>query len=264
MNGPAFDRGRAWYGWHASPDHGSQPRRIVLVPCGAVEQHGPHLPVGTDAWIAAAVAAQVAAARHRVLVGEPLAYGCSGHHRAFPGTVALRVSTFVDLVADVATCLARDGDVPVFVNGHGGNRSPLSAALQGLSDEGIEAWALSYFELIEDEVAAALPDHHGCVGHACALETSLVWHLWPDAVHADRIPGPAAGGAWPDPFLYSRDRVVRHRRFETLDPSGVVGDPSRADPALGARLFQAAVERVGEVVDRIARSEPATPPRASP
>jgi creatinine amidohydrolase len=232
-------------------DHASRNRRVVLVPCGAVEQHGPHLPVATDSWVAAAVAREVARTRPTVLVAEPLPYGCSGHHGAFAGTVTLRVPTFVALVTDVASSLARQGDLPVFVNGHGGNRAPLGAALQALLDDGVDAWAISYFELIEREVAEAIPDHHQAVGHACALETSLVMHLWPETVHGERIPGPGAHGAWPDPFLYSRDRVLHPRRFEALDPAGVVGDPRRATPETGARLFEAAVRRVGECVDRI-------------
>lgn len=238
--------------------------RVVLVPTGAVEQHGPHLPVGTDAWIATAVARAVAQPRPGVLVAEPLAYGCSGHHTTFGGTVTLRVRTFLDLVFDVATSLARDGYRTVFVNGHGGNRAPLGAVLQELLDAGTSAWAVSYFEVLEDVVERLFPEPERAVGHACAMETSLVMHLWPALVRLP-LPPPGGAGRWPEPFLYSSAPVVHHRRFEDLDERGVVGAPRAAGPEVGRELFDAAAQRVGHLVDRIAGSAgggPVTTPGA--
>ncbi len=245
-------RGPGWYAWDTREEHGAGGRRVALVPCGSVEQHGPHLPVGTDAWLAEAVAERAARDRPSVSVAEPIAYGCSSHHRGFPGTVSLRRETFIAMVIDVAGSLAENGYIPVFVNGHGGNRAALGVAAQELLDRDIEAWAVTYFELIERDLAEALPGYHPTVGHACALETSLVLHLWPDAVHMDRLPAPTTHGQWPDPFLYSKDRVTRFRLFSQMDPNGVVGDPSRASAELGAKMFGAAVLRLGELIDRIA------------
>lgn len=233
-----------------SAQHGAQ-RRVVLVPVGAVEQHGPHLPVGTDIWIASAVATRVASARPDVVVLEPVPFGVSGHHMTFPGTVSLRPSTYLALVVDVVTSVARHGDVPVLVNGHGGNKGPLTVALQELVETGTQAWALSYFDHISDVVRELFPRHETAVGHACALETSLVAHLWPELLRAEAIPGPGASGVWPAPFLYFADNVQTPRRFEDLDPVGVVGEPSLYSAEAGSRLFTTAVERVGAVVDRI-------------
>lgn len=247
----AMDRHAVRHGWVASPDHAAAQPRVAVIPCGAVEQHGPHLPVATDIWLASEMAAAAAAGRPRVLVAEPLSYGCSGHHTGFPGTIALQVSTFVGLVVDVATSLHRDGYIAVFLNGHGGNRAPLAAALQQLLDSGVEAWALSYFDVLAEELAATLHDSHGSVGHACAMETSLIMHLWPSAVHADRIPAPGAQHTWPDPFLFSKNPIVHPRRFEQLDPTGVVGAPDRATGEIGARLHSVATARIGEYLDAI-------------
>ncbi|WP_153393990.1 creatininase family protein [Ornithinicoccus halotolerans] len=244
-----------------STEHAAE-SRVVLVPVGAVEQHGPHLPVGTDIWIATAVATEVATSRADVLVLEPVPFGVSGHHMSFAGTVSLRPSTYLALVADVVTSVARHGDVPVLINGHGGNRGPLTVALQELVETNTRAWALSYFEHIADVVREVFPRHETAVGHACALETSVVAHLWPGLLRAEAIPGPGARGVWPAPFLYSTDKVERPRRFEELDSSGVVGEPGLQSAEAGRRLFLAAVERVGEVIDRIPRAsrpDPAAP-----
>lgn len=250
-------RGEHWFGWHRSSQLARQ-GPVVLVPTGAVEQHGGHLAVGTDIWVATEVALAVARGRRRVLVGEPLPYGCSAHHRAFPGTVSLRVGTFIDLVTDVANCLHADGFVPVFVNGHGGNRGPLQAAAQALLEDGGTMWALSYFDLIRDE---ALAEFNGsAMGHACALETSIMLHLHHTAVAPLDVVTAGATDRWPSVSLYRRaaaDSVVHPVPFDQLDPHGVVGDPSQATPRAGERLFNAAVARVGEAVDLILGQTPA-------
>lgn len=229
-------------------------RRLILVPLGAVEQHGPHLPVGTDSLIATAVAVQVAASRPDVLVAESLSFGSSGHHMNFSGTISLRPSTLMSVIFDVAKSIFTHGDVPVFLNGHGGNKGPQAAAMQELLEAGIQAWALTYFDLLSDVVARLFDNAESAVGHACALETSMVQHLWPDALRGSHVPSAGAQGAWPDPFLYPAQAVQTTRRFEEIDVTGVVGAPRLATSEAGAVLFAAAVDRVGAIIDRIAQS----------
>lgn len=246
-----LSRNESWSSWHTSPDL-ARTRRVVLVPIGAVEQHGPHLAIGTDSWIATEVAATVAADRPRVLVAEPLPYGCSEHHRAFSGTVSLKVRTFIDVVCDVARCLHQDGLTPVFVNGHGGNRGPLQTAAQALLEEDVPVWVMSYFDLLRDEALSTFSA--ASMGHACALETSLMLHLWPDSVGSTQHVSPGAQGRWPDVSLYpptTADSVIHPLPFDQLNEQGVVGAPNEASAEHGRRLFAAAIRRVGEAVDRI-------------
>ena len=230
---------------------------IVLVPVGAVEQHGPHLPLGTDSWLAHRVALGAAARCTDVLVGEALPIGCSAHHRSFPGTLSLRPATFIAMITEVAHCLATDGFIPVFVNGHGGNRAPLGAALQELLADGVEAWGLSYFELIRTQLEEGFPDPTA-IGHACAMETSLSQALWSELVHADRIPEHSGTGRYPDASLFSGDPVTRHVRFEQLSPNGVVGDPAAASAQTGQDLLESAVTELAAVCDRIRRTAAAS------
>ncbi len=248
---PVLSRGPAWSSWHTSAEM-VRPPRAVLVPVGAVEQHGPHLPIGTDCWIATEVAAAVAAHRPDVLVGEPLPYGCSAHHRAFPGTVSLKVRTFIDVVCDVARCLHEDGLIPIFINGHGGNRGPLQSAAQALLEENVPVWAMSYFDLVRDEALSTFDA--ASMGHACALETSLMLHLWPDSVGPTGQIVPGGQGRWPDVSMYpptAGDSVIHPIPFDQLDHNGVVGAPNEATPDHGCDLFASSVRRVGEAVDRI-------------
>lgn len=222
-----------------SADAGRACGSIVLIPIGAVEQHGPHLPLGTDIWLAHRIALGAAARCDKVLVGEALPVGCSGHHRSFPGTLALRPITLIAVLTEVAQCLVADGFIPLFVNGHGGNRAPLATALQELLADGIDAWGISYFELIRPQLEQAFTES-GSIGHACAMETSLIRALWPQLVRDERIPPRSGAGAFPDASLFSADPVIRHVAFERLSPNGVVGDPAIASAKTGQELLEAA------------------------
>ena len=233
--------------------------RATLLPVGATEQHGPHLPLGTDWWLADAIARAAAARVPGTDVAGAVPYGISGHHTGLPGTVTLRPRTFIDIVVDVTASLAASGRIPVIVNGHGGNRGALQVILAELAERGHNGWAVSYFELLDDVVAAEFPDGHRHVGHACALETSLITHLWPETVATDRIPAGSTPPAWPDPHMFTADRVAVWRRFDAINPTGVLGTPSLASAQAGARLYTAAVDRLSDVVTRIIGETDATP-----
>jgi creatinine amidohydrolase len=227
--------------------------RLAVVPVGATEQHGPHLPLETDTLLATAVAEGIVARVPGTLVGPVLALGCSSHHRAFAGTISLHTRTFVATALDVSRSLTAANLTVVLLNGHGGNRAPLEVALTELAREGIRAYALTYWQLLEDVVADALGDAgRDACGHACALETSLMQHLHPERVRESLIPPGGTPPTWPDPHMFAADPVSVVRPFDELRPDGVVGRPSLATPELGRRLFEAAVERGARAVERIA------------
>ena len=240
------------YSARTSPEIAAADRPLVIVPVGATEQHGPHLPVGTDTMLAVAVAEGVAARRAGALVGPTLSVGCSSHHQAFAGTVSLDAPTFVAMVVDVCRSLSRSAGAILLLNGHGGNRSPLGVAAGQLADERIRVFTLTYWELLEDVVDDALgADAATACGHACALETSLMQHLDPAAVRDALIPPGATPPTWPDPHMFSKDPVRVVRPFEELSPDGVIGRPSLATPELGRRLYDAAVQRTTAEVRRL-------------
>lgn len=226
---------------------------LVVVPVGAVEQHGPHLPLGTDAWIATAVAREAVALLDNAFLSETLAVGCSEHHRAFTGTLSLSVDTFIYLICDIAKCLREDGFVPVFLNGHGGNRAPISAALQRLLEQGIDAWSLTYFEVLQDIAKERFPAR--AVGHACALETSIMQYLYPNLVGDIPRTNENDSEIFPDPSLFGTDKVIRHRRFEEFTSFGFVGDPTLANSVAGEEMFDAAVTCVANQLRKISRCE---------
>lgn len=242
----------SWLPSQTSREVAAGEARLAVVPVGATEQHGPHLPLDTDTLLAAAVAEAIVARMPGTLVGPVLGLGCSSHHLGFSGTVSLRVPTFVATVVDVCRSLAVAGLTVVLLNGHGGNRAPLGVALAGLAGEGIRAYSFTYWELLDDVMIDALGgDAPEACGHACTLETSLMQHLYPDNVRESLIPSDATPPTWPDPHMFSTDVVQVVRPFEELKADGVIGRPSLATPELGRRLFAAAVDRGSLEVERI-------------
>lgn len=223
---------------------------LVLIPTGAVEQHGPHLPLGTDVMLAGAVASGVAE-RLGCSLADPLAYGCSWHHTDFAGTVSLRTSTFISLVFDVCGSLSASGFVPVLINGHHGNKAALQVALADLAEAGVRAYAASYFDLLADAVERVLPRPEASVGHACALETSLVLHLWPELVDREAVPTGGTPQTWPDPHMFADASVSVVKPFGEINPTGVIGRPEVASAERGKQLFESAVERCTEEVSNI-------------
>jgi creatinine amidohydrolase len=230
--------------------------RLVVVPVGAIEQHGPHLPLDTDTLLAISVAEGIVARAPGTLLGPTLELGCSSHHSAFPGTVSLSTQTFVGIVVDVCRSLTRADLTVVLLNAHGGNRAQLDVALTELAGEGVRAYAFTYWKLLEDVVVDELGDAAGdACGHACALETSLMQHLHPEHVRESAIPAGGTPPTWPDPHMFSRDAVRVVRPFDEIRPDGVIGRPSLATPELGRRLFEAAVERGAMIVERVMQGD---------
>jgi mycofactocin precursor peptide peptidase len=191
----------------------------VIVPLGSLEQHGPHLPLDTDTRIAVAVAAAVAARRPGVAVAPPLAFGASGEHDAFPGTVSIGTAALTDVLVELGRDVSRHWGALLLVNGHGGNRDAVSAALRRLDGEGKRCAAFS------------VSPRHGDA-HAGRAETSMLLHLDPAAVRSeDAEPGETR----PITELIGR---LRNEGVRSVSPNGVLGDPAGATAAEGRRLIE--------------------------
>jgi mycofactocin system creatininase family protein len=191
---------------------------ILVVPLGSTEQHGPHLPLGTDSDVAVALADRLAAARADVLVGPVLPYGSAGEHAAFPGTLSIGAAALELVVVELVRSAAAFAGV-VLVSGHGGNAAPLAAAVATLRAEGraVLAWS---------------PRVRGGDAHAGRTETSLLLALAP---HSVRFEAAEPGDARP---LAAVMAELRRSGVAAVSPNGVLGDPTGATAAEGERLLE--------------------------
>lgn len=222
---------------------------LVLVPTAAVEQHGPHLPTGTDTLICTAIAERIEQRfPRRVLLTPTVWLGASAHHVRFGATLTAGLDSFIRTLKDIGSSLLDQGfQRLLFLNGHGGNVDPLRVALRELNVACPEALLAggSYWSAARDAIAAILEGEHKGVGHACELETSLVLYLRPELVDRGEIRN--AGALVPDQVggvFVARDMTQRTR-------DGATGRPDLASPEKGERLFAAIVDAVAETVERL-------------
>lgn len=234
-------------------------RSIVIQPLGAVEQHGPHLPMSTDLIIAEAAArAAVDAVSPELDVWllPPLAYTKSNEHAWSAGTIWLSASTMLAVLDDVGRCLAGTAARKiVFLNGHGGNSALVAVANREVRlAHGLMTFLVHPF-VPADQGGASPPEELGMGIHGGADETSVMLHLQPELVDLTQ-----ARRHVPD-MLENFDRV----RFggsvpfgwlsNDFGPTGVIGDPTLASADLGARLFEAGVATVAAALREIDRFE---------
>jgi mycofactocin system creatininase family protein len=128
--------------WPEAGEHATT-GALLAIPVGSTEQHGPHLPLSTDTDIAVALAARLAAVRPGVLVAPPVAYGSSGEHQDFPGTLSIGQEALELLLVELCRSATRTFDRVLLVSAHGGNAGPVHRAVRQLRAESrdVRAWA---------------------------------------------------------------------------------------------------------------------------
>jgi creatinine amidohydrolase len=234
-----------------SPELGelAQAGAAVIVPVGAIEQHGPHMPVSTDITSADAVARLAAASIEEfpVLVAPPVWWGVSPHHMAFPGTISLSTETFINLLCEICRSIAAHGFRRILLlNGHGGNAELIGVSAIKLSEEGLFVAAASYFAMITEDLRVIGESPLGGMSHACEMETSLLLAIRPERVHMDRAVKEMGQGRT---SYFTWDMREGHPVFYAYDMKrdskyGVIGDPTLASAEKGEKILAAAGREV--------------------
>jgi creatinine amidohydrolase len=214
---------------------------FALLPFGAVEEHGPHLPLGTDVFAAEGLARRIAE-RADLLELPVMPYGQVWSLEHFDGSLSVGDATLVSLVLDVARGLRRVGvQGVVLLSAHLGNAAALKKATRALEESGgLPAIALTYpgLSAVAREVRES-PESHPAIMHADELETSIMLALDPERVRMER-----AVSEYP---TYPGHFDVAAVRWDTVSQSGVFGDATSATAEKGELI----VERVVETATRL-------------
>ena len=222
---------------------------LIVAPIAACEQHARYLPVFTDSILVGAVADGLERLDpDRVLLLPVLWLGASEHHLPFGGTLTATLPTYEQLLVELLTPPLREGfRRAMILNGHGGNIDPMRVALRRLAVAFPEAvlTGAAYWDLAEAEIAAFCLGPRDVMGHACEIETSLMMHLRPDLVRADRIADD------PDITPPGLRGLTWARDFARRTDQGAVGHPESADPDRGRSMLEAIVRRVAEVAGHV-------------
>ena len=250
--------------WREIRDYLNAGNDLVLLPVGSVEQHGPHMPMGHDAF-AAHYISEDAARRAGVLTYPTLWYGWNHHHMALPGSVTLRPATLTAIVTDLLKSMLYHGfNRVIVVNGHRrGNLPPLEIAVNELRHQTGAVLAIVDVGIVAiDRVAEIRTTPPGGVGHADEIEASHALHMYPGLVHLER-----AEARMTDPkpqwltAHHTADPAVEAPRFffpKTVEESrksagefGNTGDPTAATAEKGRAFHEAVVERLVGIIEHL-------------
>ena len=210
--------------------------RLLALPLGATEQHGPHLALGTDSRIAMALACRLAERRPDVVVAPVLPYGSSGEHAGFAGTLSIGQELVARVLIEIARSMGPEFKGLVVVSAHGGNLDPVGRAMEVLRGEGRRALAWS-------------PVVPGGDAHAGNVETSLLLALAPELVRMD-LARPGHTGP-----LTAIIGNLKNRGIRAVAPNGVLGDPTCATAEEGHRLLDYLTDQLTRAVERVVPRE---------
>jgi len=228
---------------------------VAIIPTGSTEQHGPHLPIGTDSYIGYELCKRL----EKSLIGKisfvitpPVLFGASSHHIDFPGTLSVNINTYVALIQDLCNCLVDHGFKKILLlNSHGGNIAPLNIAIRNMRDQHkILIAAVTYYTLASKEIARIRKSEPGGMAHAGEFETSCMLVIKPRLVNKNlfkkNIPKWRTNYILLD--LQGGGKVNLAQHLCDFTPTGVIGDPTLASEEKGRRFLQAVTDTLSEFI----------------
>jgi len=238
-----------------------QDKSLVLLPIASIEQHGAHLPVGTDTIILEGLLKRFAAEKtfegHHVLVAPLIPVGKSNEHMGFSGTLTFSAKTLYDVLHELCSSMAAHGFKRiVLTNAHGGNTDLLNLISRDLRiDLGLEVYVFDWwFTPFWQDILKTEKSSESIYGvfHACELETSLMLHLAPETVDVskirDEVPDERFAG---NQYVSLYGPVTMGWKTEDVAPGGVIGAPSHATAEKGAEFMGYAVDKLADIVGEI-------------
>jgi creatinine amidohydrolase len=238
--------------------------RVVILPTGSTEEHGPHLPLSTDVLCSYSVCKAVAKKVPKdAVVLPPISYGFNEHHEDFPGTLHVDWQPFIEYMINVGRSATHHGFRKiVIINGHGSNTPFTQIAARKITNTTDAICAsLNYWDFGKDAITKVRQSPWpGGMAHGCEFETSLLLHLAPNLVQMDKakkdmsfqkskyiywdLQGGALGGA-----------VGFMDQWSRMSKTGTMGDPTLATREKGKIIFDEVVKNVSEFIKEFKHRE---------
>jgi len=223
----------------------------VIFAVGSCENHGDHLPFGTDTLVSHTLALKVAARVDGVLVLPPINVGFSDHYAYFPFSISLKSETLIAVIKDILESVIKNGVTKIFVvNGHDGNIAPIEIAtretklkFQEVKIATLDAWWIAAGKLMPSDTFEVWNG----LGHAGEGETSMALHQFKELVNMEH-----ARGVIPDNLV---EHIDIKWTFNELTNCGVTGDPTKATQEKGELMEEALVNLIVDFFDTMENSE---------
>jgi creatinine amidohydrolase len=235
-----------------------KPQPVVLLPFGAVEDHGPHLPLSTDNDILGAILTEAARqAEGEMLLMPTIPYGLDEHHMDFPGTIAIEMETCLAYVSQTAISVARHGFTHILiVNGHGSNQPIADLATRkcvlatGVICAATTVNAAIDPALVQDVIEKYRKGGPGSIAHAGEYETAVMLHILPDLVKMEKAQRDVGQIKlryfnWDHPEL---SMILWQDYWSRITHEGICGDAAAATVEFGQAVFEATVTRFIDLV----------------
>lgn len=221
--------------------------KTVIFSVASTEQHGPHLPIGTDSYGGDYYALKVAEKLGETLVAPTIRFGCSKHHMGFSGTIAISAEILIGLIQDICISLDHHGfENIVIISSHGNNHGPVIAAAQEVATK-IKATiiALAYpnqstnkMELVHKKFGITTEE---AGYHAGASETAFIMAYKPHLVETDKLQRGYVG-PYAEKFFYTI------KELKKIAPIGVFGDPTKSSKKMGEEMMDVVSDRYVEII----------------
>ena len=232
---------------------------LAILPLGSTEQHGRHLPCNTDTLLVTRIAEALEARRSQhVLLLPTMWLGHSPHHLSFGATLSAGHNAYADMLVQIAGSLQEMGcGNLLLLNGHGGNRTPATAALQEMKDRWpkLRAMLTDYWAPAAMDIQKIAEGGVTGMGHAGELETSLYMYLCPELVNQSEIldagQGNCPAGDAYQGYMLRGSPLAWVDNFSEITETGAFGKPTLASAQKGEHFFYCIVEAAQRLIDAV-------------
>ncbi|MCI8594046.1 MAG: creatininase family protein [Oscillospiraceae bacterium] len=219
--------------------------KLAIIPTGAIEEYGPHMPLGTDVIVAEALAERVAQARTCV-IAPAIEMGESSSLMCMPGTMALTMDNYKAVIQNEIDLLLGYGFTRLlFINGHGGNTPIITylAKKAQAEHEGVLCAMADVWPLVE-KLGGSVFEHTGAMahGHAAESNTSIMLHIHPELVDMSKA-------VKVEPKKRPVPEITSYVKLTDQTPNGVIGDPTNATAEKGKQIMDLCTAKIIEFID---------------